>query len=94
MAETRSYVEQFKPLCGESYYENIWKSDDNGIARQKDIIILVDGVLKEDTQEDNEAVANSAGEGEVATTGGLTELEPSPCWNSSSVYRSTIINSN
>ena len=48
LAETRSYIEKFKPLCGESYYENIWaKAIDikikNGIPQHREIIVLRDG---------------------------------------------------
>ena len=41
----------FKPLCGENSYERIWLSNVNVITRQKDIVILIDGILKEDTPE-------------------------------------------
>ena len=29
LAESRSYIEQFKPLKGEDYYQNIWNIDKN-----------------------------------------------------------------
>ena len=61
LAETRSYIEKFKPLCGESYYENIWaKAIDikikNGIPEHREIIVLRDGEIHEvdDPEPDNE----------------------------------------
>ncbi len=52
LAETRSYIENFKPLCGEQYYDNIFMSKNNGISLQRDIVILVDGELEEPAETD------------------------------------------
>ena len=60
LAETRSYIENFKPLCGEQYYGNIFLKDVNGIKRQKDIVILVDGLLEEVVPETGDGDNNGA----------------------------------